>query len=198
MATRCLGPGRVWKVERLCGRPRGPLSQGAPAVGSGLSRAQSKVGVQGSNFGSQGTDQGPEEERVAGEESQSRVPGHQSARPPATKAALCTPKCVTKKSPLCYSNKEKTEPQMEGTRGNEGERGEKRRGNVVVTVKKHARNSPGRENKTSRRTPEPQLPPPPKTKPKKKKSKREKYLKLTSKKKKKIKERKRGGEHVVI
>lgn len=48
---------------------------GEPAGGVGALSAQSKIEEQGSNFGGQGTDQGPQKERVAGEESQSRVLG---------------------------------------------------------------------------------------------------------------------------
>ena len=49
--------------------------RGEPAGGVRAVSAQSKTEEQGSNFGGQGADQGPQKERVAGEESQSRVLG---------------------------------------------------------------------------------------------------------------------------
>lgn len=62
-------------------------------------------------------------------------------------------------------------------KGREG----KREGKVVLTVKKHARNSPGRVNKQMEVPQNPKSPSSPETKPineKKKKSKRKKNLNL--------------------
>lgn len=94
-------------------RPLGPLSQGEPPGGVRALSAQSKTEEQGSNFGGQGADQGPQKERVAGDESQSRVLGQQNTRPLATKADPCTPQTRYKKYLLSVTcTKDKTEPQM--------------------------------------------------------------------------------------
>lgn len=67
-----------------------------------------------------------------------------------------------------------------------GKEGKREGDNVILTVKKHARSSPGRENKTKNpRTPTLPLPLKPNESKKKKKKQTEKKFKLISNKKKK-------------
>lgn len=113
------------------------MDWGSLLVGSGLTGLRARLGGQAVIWGARAQTKGPRRRGrdIAEGSIELKTSGHQAC--PLHTPKLFQKKQKTKNSSLLLVQR-KNQPRIEETRGNEGERGKKERGDVVLMVKTHA------------------------------------------------------------